>query len=405
MIRTFEYLLGGRRTLTVPLEERERAFDLMYQNCIRFSNERRSPDGTLTVYLSERNSIRFRYLAECADISFTMGEAHGLPMIRAFLRRRPALLLGALLFAAWMLYSTRIVWDIRIDGVEKTEPSEITELLDELGFGIGTYYPSVDFNKLHARYAAAQSDIAWLSVYMNGTVAEVQVRELWSDDRLKHENNVYANVVAETDGIVEEVRVFEGQPCVKKGDLVRRGQLLISGVIEHKDGSVRYEDAAGEVICRTAEPICVNIRTLCDKKVYTGRTTTKKRIKFFKKSINLFIKGGTLYSNYDKIDTIEQLCPFGLCELPVWYEVTEYREYETVSERIPAEVAAEMAMTELTERLREATLDAELLSRLVETSLSEEGYRIDCLLYLRRDIGRRENFSVSDENVGADVPK
>ena len=182
-------------------------------------------------------------------------------------------------------------------------------------------------------------------------------------------------------------------------DLVRKGQVLISGVIERKDGSIRCEYAAGEVICRTAQPISAEIRTNRETKAYTGRETAKKRIKFFKKTINLFINGGTLYTNYDKIYTMEQLCPLGLCELPVWYETTTYREYETVTQDIPAADAAEEAVTSIAEQIRTATQNAELLSKHVDSSFSDGIYHIRCLLYLRRDIGRTEEFPGSDACV------
>lgn len=399
MLNRLSDFVCGWRLLTIPPEERSRIFDLMYQNGIPFTEEHPSTDGTITVRLRGRNSRVFRYHADHAGIAYRFGEPHGLPVVCSFLLRRPAIPLGVLLFAGWMFYSTRLIWDIRIDGAQKTDPSEIIALLDELGCGVGDYYPAIDFNDLHARYAASQQDIAWLSVYMNGTVAEVQVRELWKDERTHPSENIYANILADADGIVDVVNVREGQACVKPGDLVRKGQVLISGVIEQKDGSIRYEYASGEVVCRTAYPIHVEIRTNRETKAYTGRETVKKSIKFFKKTINLFINGGTLYTNYDKIYTIEQLCPLGLCELPVWYETTICREYETVSRDISAEDAAEEALISLTEQIRTATQDAELLSKSIDAGFTDGIYHIRCLLYLRRDIGRTEEFSVSDACV------
>lgn len=354
------------------------------------------PDGTITVRLRGKNGERFRHCADREGIRYSMGAERGLPVVLSFLLHRPAVPLGILLAAAWIFWSGRIIWDVRIDGAVKTDPAEIIALLDDLGCGIGDCFTAIDFNDLHAKYAAAQQDIAWLSVYMNGTVAEVQVRELWKDERNLPPEGTYANVLADADGIVESVSVREGQACVKTGDLVRKGQILISGVIGQKDGSIRYEYAAGEVICRTAQPISAEIRTNREEKVYTGRESAKKRLKFFKKTINLFINGGTLYTNYDKIYTMEQVCPLGLCELPVWCETVTFREYETVIREISAEEAAEEAMTALTEQIRTATQNAELLSRQLDAGFADGIYRIRCLLYLRRDIGRTEEFSLSD---------
>ena len=396
MLEHLSDFICGWRLLTVLPEERSRTFDLLYRNGISFSGERREPGGLITVRLREKNAQRFCRDADECGIAYRIGPLCGLPVTAAFLLHRPALPLGVLLAAGWLFYSTRIIWDVRIDGTQKTDPAEIIALLDELGCGIGDYFPSIDFNELHAKYAAVQHDIAWLSVYMNGTVAEVQVRELWPDDRVKPEKTVCANVLAEADGVVEVVNVFEGQALVKPGDVVRKGQVVISGTIEQKDGTVRYEYAAGEVICRTACPIRTEIQTKRETKSYTGREITRKRIKFFKKIINLFINSGTLYPNYDKIDTIEQLCPFGLCEIPVWCETITCREYETVWQDIPAEEAAEEAMTRLTAQIRAVSQDAELLSRRIDTRFEDGVYIMDALLYLRCDIGCTEEFPLPD---------
>lgn len=399
MLNRLSDFLCGWRTLSVPPEERTRTFDMMYRAGIPFTEEHPMPDGTITVRLRGKNGARFRAYADREEIRYILGKEQGLPVIIAFLRHRPAIPLGILLAAGWLFWSTRIIWDVRIEGAEKTDPAEIIALLDELGCGIGDYFPAIDFNDLHAKYAAAQQDIAWLSVYMNGTVAEVQVRELRRDERFRPPENTYANVLADADGIVEEVNVREGQACVKPGDLVRKGQVLISGVIVQKDGSIRCEYAAGEVICRTAQPIRVEIRTEREENVPTGREIRRKRIKFFKKTINLFINGGTLHTNYDKIYTMEQVCPFGLCEVPVWWETITYREYETVMRKVSAEEAAEEAMTVLAEQIRTAVQNAELLSRRIDTGFSDGVCSIDCLLYLRRDVGRTEEFPESDACV------
>ncbi len=394
MLNRIADFLCGWRTAVIPPEERVRIFDDLYRNTVPFTKEHRLPDGTISIRV--RGAV-WKYLKKYDTC--TISEPHGLPVVLAFLRFRPALVLGILAAAGWLFYSTRIIWDVRIDGAEKTSPEAITELLAELGCGVGDYIPSIDFNDLHARYAAEQHDLAWLSVYMNGTVAEVQVRELWPDDRKIPAEATYANILADADGIVEEVNVREGQACVRAGDIVRKGQVLISGVIEQKDGTFRYEYASGEVICRTAQPIHTEIRTKRDVKVYTGRETVKKSIKFFKKTINLFVNSGTLYTNYDKIYTIEQLCPLGLCELPVWQETTTYREYETVTQDIPPADAADEAMAELAETIRTAVQNAELVSKSIDAGFADGVYKIDCLLYLRRDIGRTEEFSISETCV------
>lgn len=136
MIKHLSNTLAGWQTLTIPSDQRVRAFDLLYRNSIPFTDEKETADGSVTIRLRGENIKLFRHFAEKENILYTLSGTRGLPTWIAFLRYRPALVLGALLFAGWMFYSTRIIWDVRIDGAEKTNPSEIIALLDELGCGI-----------------------------------------------------------------------------------------------------------------------------------------------------------------------------------------------------------------------------------------------------------------------------
>lgn len=376
-------------------KHRSTAFDIMYRYGMSFFDENSNMES-VSFKLYEADAKSFLPIIEASGITYEISELHGFRALLGFLKFRAGICLGAVLFFVWMMYSSRLIWDVRISGAEKTDVGEIKALLEELGCGVGDYYPGIDFNHLHAQYAALQHDIAWLSVYMNGAVAEVQVRELWADTRPKHDENTYANIVAAQDGIVEEVNVFEGQASVKAGDVVRKGQVLISGVVENKDGSVRLEYASGEVICRTAVPINVEISTQKEIKVYTGREKVQNYVKFFKKTINFFGKSGIDYISYDKIDTMEQLCPFGLCKIPVWIYKTVAKEYVTKSVTLSTDEAVEEAMTALSNRIKEETEDAELVSRAVDVSVYEGKCTVNCLLYVRRDISETSEFVASD---------
>jgi len=369
-------------------------FDMMSRKGICFSEEKIDEAGNVRCRVRSRDMKKIlNVVGDDTVVGVSFSEVFGLPRCVSFICFRPAILLGGFVLVAWMVYSSRIIWDVRVTGNDKTPTEEIVSLLDELGCGVGDHYPSIDFNHLHAQYSAVQHDIAWLSVYMNGTVAEVQVRELYADERESHAVGTYANLVAVCDGVVEEVNVFEGQACVEAGEIVRKGQVLISGVVEQKDGSVRYEYAAGEVFCTVAEPISVEISLERSEKQYTGREITQNRIKFFKKNINLFIKGGIGYDTYDKIYKMEQLYPLGLCAVPVWFEQTVYREYAFVNRTVSAEQAAEEAISELNESIRLATADADIVSREVRTEVDEGKCRLECLLYLSRNNVRALEFT------------
>ena len=364
MFKPIRRFFTGWRRVRVSNESSAKVFDSLYRKGISFDGEKRLSDG-IEFNISEREYKEVCESLECCAVS----EVHGLPYVAGFVLARPMVAVGILMFYLWMSYSSQLIWDVRVEGNTKTDTDEITEMLADLGCGIGDRYTKINFNKLHADYAAMQHDIAWLSVFMNGSVA----------------------------GVVEEVNVIEGQAAVFPGQLVRKGQVLISGVVEGKDGEFRYEYAEGEVICRTATSICEKVNVNREKKAYTGREKTRFRVKIFKKMINLFIKGGIEYGVCDTISTMDKLCPLGLCEIPVWIEKTVSREYVSENEQISAERASEEAMLSLNRKIKRLTTDAELEYKEIHSKFEDGVYTIECMLYLRRNTAATSEFTVQNQ--------
>ena len=402
MLKRFREFLTGYRYFTVLPENAARAAELMRREKIPFSRGGTSEDGGVVLKLREKAARYFEFCAEKNGLEYTSSGTYGMPVVFRFFRRRPMLIAGSLMVALWIMYSSNIVWDIRIEGNTKTSDAEIISVLESVGFGVGTYFPSVDLEQISERFAAAQHDIAWLSVYMNNAVAEVEVREMYMDEREQHRHPVYANITAECTGVIEEVNVFEGQAAVRSGDVVRPGQVLISGVIKMKDGGARYEYAEGETIARIAVPVSVEVSCEKEKKVPTGEERHEYAVKFFKKTLNFFQKGGIIYSSYDKISTMEQLCLFDSIYLPVWIEKTSYIETAAEKETVGSDDAAAEALLLLDRKIRDAIENAQLVSREV-TSYFENGvYRIECLLTLRKDIGKVTEFTLDAEEPNTD---
>lgn len=400
MFKWVANLLCGYFVLLIPKELRGRIYDLMFRHGIEFFGEKNDKNGNLTLRLPRKYMELF--VSEAASMEgWTCSGIRGFPVALRFMRNRMGITIGFVILLVWCFVSGRIVWDIRIEGNTLTPDNEIIELLDELGCGIGDWIPVIDYDDVHAKYLAMSDKIGWISVYMNGVVAEVQVRELVSASGEKPEEGIYANMVAGEDGVIEMVRVFEGQAAVKSGDIVRAGDVVISGVMEKKDlnlpdGGVRYEYAAGEVLAKTVRRIDVEIALEREEKVYTGRETVKKSVKIFGNVVNLFKNTGIDYMKYDKIDKMNRLSLWGVCDLPVWISETIYREYDYEIKEVPAEQAAAEGLTELRRLTDEATEGGEILEKSISTSLADGKYTIECLIYCLRDIAETVEFSVTD---------
>ncbi len=340
---------------------------------------------------------RARRLSACFDahgIRYERSSLCGLPRLFPFALHRPALILGAAAVFVVAFLSSRVVWGFELIGCDSVPHDEVLLLLDELGCGIGDYIPTMDLDRIHARFLAINHDISWIAVNFKGNLAYVEVIETRPGADSAPPDGVYANVVAAEDAQLYLLKTACGRAHAKDGDVVRKGDVLISGVIDVKEDRVRYEYAKGEALAYVPRTLELELPFEREEKSYTGRTKTESSIKIFKKSINLFSKGGIEYSLYDKIEDDRQVCLFGRYPLPVYISRETQREYEYVSRRFTAKQSESFAKAELHRLFEELLERCDVISNRVSFDVTDSSLRVRCDLVCLTDIARSREFTV-----------
>lgn len=371
------------------------AADVLYQREVKYRNSKIEKDGSFSFSAppSELEGLRCEF--EERSVCATYSDITGLPRIIRFLCRRPGILAGIIVFIITMWISGRVVWGFTVNGNDNVSENEILEALSEQGCDYGSYIPGIDFDSLQAFFLAGSKDIAWLSVNMKGNRAFVEVIESKHIEE-SGAGEKYANLVASEDGRVSLVLPSSGSPEISQGDIVKKGDILISGVVHTRDAvledKVRYEYASGSVLAYVNKSVSVKIPFESEKKVFTGEKYEENRVKIFKKNINLFSKGRIEYTTYDKIEEAEQVSLFGWIKLPVWNCRTTYREYENVPVNIDSGEAAALAAAELRERMDEELEGCELTSKKITTEYEDDGIVIRCDMTCLADIAETKEF-------------
>ena len=148
---------------------------------------------------------------------------------------------------------------------------------------------------------------AWLWIHLDGNKATVSVKERTPiPDMVSAED--YSNCVASRDGVVVGIMPRKGRQIVKIGDVVKKGDLLISGISETKTGEVRYVHADGIVMAKT---------WYTKNGIYNHTRTDRYLTGKSKKVYYLEIAGnrmpiGKVDIDFDKYDVSEtkKVCPF-----------------------------------------------------------------------------------------------
>ena len=206
------------------------------------------------------------------------------------------------------------------------------------------------------------------------------------------------DVIASKDGIVISVMAKNGLALVKEGDTVKKGQVLISGVLEsiHPEFGSKYVHAMGEVMASTWYEVKEEVP---EKRIIRKRTGLEwNRYSVYFIDIRLRLPSGrnpfALYetSVLDKSPVIMNRFkfPFGL----IVEKHHELKEEEQALEKEQArEFAYMIAMNKISEKMPR---EAEIVDRQMQV-VASEGRE-----YLLVTVECTENIAIQQELEGID---
>ncbi len=382
----------GYVIVKVSSKSKSQAMNAILINQLSYKSSRILEDMSLELKIKASSKEKFKSVFEDNGIEAEFSKNLGIGAYIARYRHRFGMFFGIFILFLCTYLSSLFVWRIDIEGNADISDEQILDTLEQSGFSLGSFIPTIDYDELHNRFLLNSEDISWISVNIKGNVATVLVKErLVENDSPK---NTYTNVVASSDAQILLIHLYDGKKTVSIGDVVKKGDVLISGVIDSQSQGVRYVHADGVVKGYVNKSISVKIPLNSTQKVYTGRAHTEKSLKIFSKSINFSPKYRNSYNIYDKIKTSERVRLFGRIELPIEITTVQYREYEQVPISYSYESAVDMAFSELRYKLDDALSNAELVSKSVKTYYDEEGFYIDCELYCIENIASLVEFEV-----------
>lgn len=343
--------------------------------------------ATLTANGAVRLSLpaAHRLKSQLAAIGATpVGTPHGLGgAIIAARSHIPAVIVAILAIFLYIL-SHDVVFDVRVEGNELLSEEYITAQLEAVGFGVGSRWSKTDRGNVEIALLDASSDIAWISINREGRVATVRVIEL--SPGMSPPSTAPANIVADRDCVIEEITVVSGTPVVKVGDTVRRGDLLISGIVETANGT-EYVRAEGSVRGTSSTTLTTEIgRTLTNTLTKDGGTAAFS-VKIFNFRINIYKNYGNRQDDCAIIESNKNIM-LRDTRLPVTliygkYAVTEEYTVTLTDADLPI-YAGRTHSGELTDFLT----DKDLVRIKTAGRFTDDGYVMESLVVYSTDVGR-----------------
>ena len=261
----------------------------------------------------------------------------GLPFLFAKMSYRKYFVLGALLCFAGLVYLSRFVWAIQIEGNVSITDEVVLDYLKQKGISMGCKLKEIDTDSLEKSFRRDFDEITWISIGSEGTSLTIEIKE--RDVTLYEITDDSATCLyAPCDGVVTSVVVRSGLAQVKTGDTVTKGQLIVDGVLPviKTDGTVldyQLVNADADVSVCYAEYYEDAVSFYQNEKKYTGNSFKEYSIRLGNKLYQLH----WFCPEYEKEEVSEAFYQLQLWEhfyLPVWFGKKEHKEYEIIKTKM-----------------------------------------------------------------------
>ena len=341
---------------------------------------------TLEAKTGLRSYKNLRSVIKKSGCRIRIYEKIGYPFFMHKIKTRRMMLLGAVLSLFLIFAASSFVWDIEILGRETISRREIETYLDKMGLRVGAYKHQLDLENIENGMMVHMDKLAWVGIEMKGTKAIVQIVEKVSPPPIIA-LNMPCNIVARKNGVIEKVIAKIGEGKAKKGDIVKEGDTLISGIIAKEGQEIRYVHALGEVYAKTYYEETDEMDTVVTRKIRTGNVFKRKIFRLHNNELILSNKP-IPFENY-LLDTRKKSLPsWRNIQLPVeiifeeYYEV--FNEVEVIDKEIVKQALREKILVKILNKIPE---DIPILNQILEYEEENSKIKAKMMIETLEEIG------------------
>jgi similar to stage IV sporulation protein len=326
---------------------------------------KKNENGSLNLKMTLRAFKKIRRASYRTRTNVKILKRYGIKFFINNSKNRKGLVIGFILSFFMFVFLTSFIWSVDISGNEKIKDEEIMSLLKEAGFKKGMLRFNIDEEKIKNNVLLKTEDLSWIWVEIKGTRAFVEVREKKEKPEI-FDKTTPSNIVAKRNGLVTKVIAKSGDKVVCEGDVVSKGDLLITGVKSDDKGEIKYYNSSGNVFARTWHEKCGKIEP--KEVVFTKslKKISKRTINLFGFDVLLYIDKKIPYKHFEKEEMVKR---FPL--IPVTYKKATYFELIKTEKSISKEEAVKRK-SELLKKELEKTLDDKIEIIKKDVTYTEE---------------------------------
>lgn len=295
----------------------ERFLNHIIRNNIRVYNVNRISNTKIELYIEREDMKSFKQAYRGSNFEVKVKQKTGIPFILKRIYKLKGMWICAVVSLILLMMTSQFVTDIYIQVPEGIKKEEIKKELYNAGLKPGVYKKNIDRKEIRDQLMLKFDEMAYLSINVKGTNIFVTVTKKAETLKSTEESN-YCNIIAEKNGIIESVIPRSGNQVINPGEIVQKGDVLISGANTKSVPEV-WATTFYEVSKSASYEDVIKEQTGNNKKVYT--------INFYDKKYT--IRRNIKYKDY-VIDNKEYKLSIGNYTFPVRIKASTFSETKNV---------------------------------------------------------------------------
>ncbi len=224
----------------------ERFANLCFRNKIKIWNIKYTENG-LKAHINAADFKRLPSIVRRSGVTLRTEKKIGLKFSMKAHSKRAFMLWGLIGFIIAHFIFNQYIWCIDVQNNECMGENTLLSFAEKDGLYFGKHAKSFDEETAGLNISNGFPDkIVWSCINVNGSMAVIDIRE-GSKISEERESGAPCNIIADTDGIILSIEAYFGEACVTEGSGVKKGDLLISGIIENEALGNFYYNAQGKI--------------------------------------------------------------------------------------------------------------------------------------------------------------
>lgn len=318
--------LRGIVDLSVTSADISGAMQTLIQNNIPLMDVKYENELIFRISVQKREMNKVMALLQRRGDQIEILSHRGMKGMFGRLRHRPILMMGMVfIFLLSCIVPTRVFF-MRVEGNSRVSSKQILEIVQQSGVGFGASRREVRSEQVKNKLLVSLPELQWVGINTVGCTAVISVQERKKPEQKEPNNR--NSIIASRDGIIRELTVLQGNALCQVGQVVKKGQLLVS---PYTDCGIyiRFDPAKALIFGQTQHRLTAVLPTEYRNRSGTPVENRKYSLIIGKKRINLFKGSGISGKSCAKIYEKKYVTLPGGFVLPIAIICETEQVYET----------------------------------------------------------------------------